>query len=188
MYMDEKMDTGDIILKKEVKIGEDETTGELWERLALLGGEMLVETVKEIETGAAPRIKQSGEVSMAPMLTKDMAKIRWETQKTQEIKNLVRGLNPIMGAFAFYKGKKIKLWKVDCVNDEELEKIVDIKSEDMKNMSSGTIVYADCKKGLYIKTVDGILQVLEIQAENAKRMEILEFMRGNLLKSGEIFE
>ena len=50
MYMDEKMDTGDIILKKEVKIGEDETTGELWERLALLGGEMLVETVKEIET------------------------------------------------------------------------------------------------------------------------------------------
>ena len=76
MYMDEKMDTGDIILKKEVKIGEDETTGELWERLALLGGEMLVETVKEIETGTAPRIKQSGEVSMAPMLTKDMAKIR----------------------------------------------------------------------------------------------------------------
>ena len=69
-----------------------------------------------------------------------------------------------------------------------LEKIVDINSEDMKNMASGTIVYADCKKGIYIKTVDGILQVLEIQGENSKRMTIEDYLRGNKIEVGKIFK
>lgn len=108
MYMDKGMDTGDIILKEEVEIGKDETTGELWDRLAKTGGKLLVETLQQIEKGIAPREKQGDDFTIAPMLSKEMAKIDWETKTAQDIKNLVRGLNPIMGAYTYLKGKKIK--------------------------------------------------------------------------------
>ena len=68
MYMDVGMDTGDMILKEEVSIGEDETTGELWERLSKIGGKLLIKTLKEIEKGTAPREKQGEDYSLAPML------------------------------------------------------------------------------------------------------------------------
>ena len=109
MYMDIGMDTGDMILKEEVDIGEDETTGELWERLSKIGGNLLVETLKEIEKGIAPREKQGNDYTLAPMLNKEMAKIDWENKTAEEIKNLVRGLNPIMGAYTFLNGKKNKI-------------------------------------------------------------------------------
>ena len=125
MYMDIGMDTGDMILKEEVDIGEDETTGELWERLSKIGGNLLVETLKEIEKGIAPREKQGNDYTLAPMLNKEMAKIDWENKTAEEIKNLVRGLNPIMGAYTFLNGKKIKFWKVS------------IATEDAKKMSIG---------------------------------------------------
>lgn len=86
MYMDIGMDTGDMILKEEVDIGEDETTGELWERLSKIGGNLLVETLKEIEKGIAPREKQGNDYTLAPMLNKEMAKIDWENKTAEEIK------------------------------------------------------------------------------------------------------
>lgn len=181
MYMDVGMDTGDMILKKEVEIGEDETTGELWERLSKLGGELLVETLEHIEKGTAPRIKQGDDFSMAPMLNKEMAKIDWESKTAQEIKNLVRGLNPIMGAFSILNEKKIKFWKVQVVEFNEFPEID-------KNMKNGTVVLSDSKKGLYIKAKAGIISVLEIQGENAKRMPISDFLRGNTINIGEIFK
>ena len=108
MYMDVGMDTGDMILKEEVEIGDDETTGELWDRLSKIGGELLVKTLEQIENGTAPRIKQGEDFTVAPMLDKQMAKIDWNEKTASEIKNLVRGLNPIMGAYTFLNGKKIK--------------------------------------------------------------------------------
>ena len=113
MYMDVGMDTGDMILKQEVEIGENETTGELWDRLSKIGGELLVETLKQIENGTAPREKQGEDFSVAPMLNKEMAKIDWEYKTAQEFQNLERGLNPIMGAYTFLNDSKIKFWKVD---------------------------------------------------------------------------
>ena len=98
MYMDVGMDTGDMILKEEVEIGKEETTGELWIRLSKIGGELLVETIKQIEQGIAPRKVQGEEFTMAPMLEKQMAKIDWEKQDANQIHNLIRGLDPIMGA------------------------------------------------------------------------------------------
>ena len=76
MYMDIGMDTGDMILKEKVEVGEDETTGELWDRLSKIGAKLLVETLKQIEEGTAPREKQGEEFTMAPMLNKEMSKIR----------------------------------------------------------------------------------------------------------------
>ena len=118
MYMDEGMDSGDIILKQEVDIRDDETTGELWEELSKKGGKLLVETLKEIEKGTAPRTKQNGDFTLAPMLSKEMSKINWAAQDALQIKNLVRGLNPIMGAYSLLDGKKIKFWKVDVATPE----------------------------------------------------------------------
>ncbi len=181
MYMDVGMDTGDMILKQETQIGEDETTGELWERLSKIGGDLLVKTLKEIENKTAPRIKQGDDFTMAPMLDKSMAKIDWENKTALEIKNLVRGLNPIMGAYTFLNGKKIKFWKVDVAKDI-------FADGDMEFMKNGTVIVSDKRDGIYIKTKNGILKVLEVQGENAKKMPIQDYLRGNQINEFDVFE
>lgn len=176
MYMDVGMDTGDMILKQEVEIGENETTGELWDRLSIIGADLLVKTLKQIEKGTAPRIKQSDDFTMAPMLNKEISKIDWKEKTAQQIKNLVRGLNPIMGAYSYLNGKKIKFWKVEVEKDTNL------------NQENGTVIKANDKEGLYIKAKDGVLKIIEIQGENAKRMNANDFLRGNKIEIGQKFE
>lgn len=182
MYMDVGMDTGDMILKEEVSIGDNETTGELWSRLSKIGGKLLVKTLKKIEDGTAPREKQGDDFTIAPMLDKSMAKIDWENKTAKEIKNLVRGLNPIMGAYTFLDNKKIKFWKVDIASKEE------IYAEGMEILRNGTVIVSDPRDGLFIKTKEDILKVLEIQGENAKRMPIGDFLRGNNIVEYSVFE
>ena len=166
MYMDAGMDTGDIILKKEVEIGENETTGELWNTLSKIGGKLLVETLELIEQGKAPREKQGENFTMAPMLE-------------------------IMGAYAFLNNKKIKIWKVQSLENQEFLSIIEeMREYDYKLpiIVPGTILLADEKKGLFVKTKDGIIEILELQAENAKRMKVNDFLRGNRLQAGTILE
>lgn len=191
MYMDEGMDTGDMILKREVTIGKEETTGELWERLSTIGGEVLVETLKKIEEGTAPRTPQPADFTMAPMLKKEMAKIEWEEQTAEQIHNLVRGLNPIMGAYCFLLEKKIKLWKVKVVEETELLDTFEELSEytgRLKKLTPGTVLFSDSKKGLYVKAKEGILQILEMQGENAKKMEAKQYLVGNPIMAGTVLE
>ena len=191
MFMNAGMDTGDMILKEEVEIGEDETTGELWDRLKTIGANLLIKTVKEIENGTATRTKQPEEGTMAPMLSKEMAKIDWKNKTANDIKNLVRGLNPIMGAYTFLDGKKIKFWKVQTLTENELlEKFQELEEYKyhLNKMQAGTVLFSDDKKGLFIKANDGILQVLEIQGENSKRMAVGDFLRGNPVGVGNMFE
>ncbi len=185
MYMDEGMDTGDIILKHEVTIDEDETTGELWGRLSLIGGNLLVKTLKQIEEGTATRIKQGTDFSIAPMLDKEMAKIDWNKKNAEEIKNLVRGLNPIMGAYSFINNKKIKIWKVQKFGFEDFCLNHRFNRENLNNAEYGTILISNDKEGLFIKAIEGIISVLEIQGENAKRMNINDFLRGNKIEVNE---
>lgn len=191
MFMNAGMDTGDMILKEEVEIGEDETTGELWDRLKTIGANLLIKTVKEIENGTATRTKQPEEGTMAPMLSKEMAKIDWKNKTANDIKNLVRGLNPIMGAYTFLDGKKIKFWKVQTLTENELlEKFQELEEYKyhLNKMQAGTVLFSDGKKGLFIKANGGILQVLEIQGENSKRMAVGDFLRGNPVGVGNMFE
>ena len=187
MYMDEGMDTGDMILKQEVEIEENETTGELWEKLAKIGGKLLVKTLDLIENDNAPRIKQGEDFTVAPMLNKEMAKIDWEKKTSQEIKNLVRGLNPIMGAYSFLDNKKIKFWKVDTLSFKDFSSKFSINIQNIENNENGTVLVSDSKKGLYIKAKDGIVDVIEIQGENAKKMNIQDFLRGNKIDFGKKF-
>lgn len=246
MFMDVGMDTGDMILKEETEIGEDETTGELWARLSQIGAKLLVKTIEKIEeakeqiekednlknqkintesdnyhkingnlndenfdikNNSSEKSKINSEIlkkvkkivgaekqgenfTLAPMLEKEMAKIDWN-KTSKEIKNLVRGLNPIMGAYAFLNSKKIKFWKIDIVSINELEKIFpEIKEYEsrMKKLEPGTIAFADNKKGIFIKTGDSFIKVLELQSENSKKMDYKSFLNGNKLQVGEILE
>lgn len=178
MYMDIGMDTGDMILKETVEIGEDETTGELWKRLSKIGGKLLVDTLKLIEEGKAPREKQPEEFSLAPMLNKEMSQINWEEKTGLEIKNLVRGLNPIMGAYTFINDKKLKLWKVDLIDFEELSKQYTV---DADNVELGKVILANSKQGLFLKAKDAVIEVIEMQAEGSRRMNSKDYLRGNKL-------
>ena len=182
MYMDVGMDTGDMILKQEVNIEDDETTGELWEKLSKIGARLLVETLEQIDKGIAPREKQGKDYSIAPMLDKKIAKIDWQKQTATEIKNLVRGLNPIMGAYTVLNGKKYKIWKANALNEDVN------KFKNTETLENGTVFIADPKQGLYIKTKNGILEVIEIQGENSRKMSIQEFLRGNKIEKFSVFE
>ncbi|MCI8290714.1 MAG: methionyl-tRNA formyltransferase [Clostridia bacterium] len=175
MFMDEGMDTGDMLLKEVVEIGENETTGELWDRLSAVGANLLVETLKQIEDGSVKREKQSDDFSLAPMLDREIAKIDWKNKSVNEIKNLVRGLNPFMGAYSFFNEKKLKFWKVECA-DKQCDK------------EPGEVICANSKEGLFIAGTDGIVSVLEIQGENAKKMCISDYLRGNKIDIGEKFK
>ena len=191
MYLDEGMDSGDIILQTKTPIDKDETSGELWDRLSKIGAELLVETLEKIENKTAPRIKQPKEFTLAPMLEKSQAKIDWESKTAEEIKNLVRGLNPIMGAYAVLNQKKIKFWKVDKLSiDEFINKYPEFKEYEYRflEIDPGTVLYIDKKEAIYIMAKEGILKVLEIQGENAKRMKAEDFLRGTYLAAGLCFE
>ena len=201
MFMDEGMDTGDMILKEKVQIGPDETTGELWERLSKVGANLLVETLDKIEMASKENSikelkdsedikekikelvgaeKQSEEFSIAPKIEKEMAKIDWN-KSGKEIKNLVRGLNPIMGTEILYQDKKLKIWKVDFIPNENLENTIN------QNAKNGEIVEVNNKKGiLYVRTNDGVISILEIQGQNGKRMDIKSFLNGNKIEVGII--
>ena len=191
MYLDTQMDSGDIILQEEADIGDDETAGELWDRLSGIGARLLTQTLDKIENGTAPRKKQGKNYTIAPMLSKEISKIDWENKTAAQIKNLVRGLNPTMGTYSYLNGKKIKFWKVDVINTKKfMEKYKEFIEYDyrLEDIESGTIIYIDKKEGLYIKAKDGIVKVLELQAENAKKMSIQDFLRGNKMQIGDMLE
>jgi len=189
MYLDEGMDSGDVIKQQKVTIGEYETTGELWDRLSVIGADLLLECVKNIENGKEERYPQPEEFTLAPMLDKEMSKIDWKTKSVKEIKDLIRGLNPIMGCYNFIGGKKLKFWRSIIVTVEEYNASRgELESIDYDKATAGQIMLADSKKGLFIKAKDGILKMTEVQGENAKKMPTGDFLRGNKLNIGDILE
>lgn len=162
MYMAAGLDSGDIISVKETKIGEDETSGELFDRLKIIGAELLIETVKALEDGTATRTVQVHEqATLAPMIKKEMAKISWE-KTSDEIKNLVRGMNPWPCAFTEYESKKLKIFKVHVVNCNG-------KPSYMKNIGGELVVF----------TADSAVIIDELQPENGKRMDGRSFLLGH---------
>ena len=190
MYMDEGLDTGDIILQEKVEILSDETGGELWDRLSKIGSKLLVKTIDQIEKVEAPKVKQGNDFTMAPMIDREMSKIDWRNKTALEIKNLVRALNPIMGTYTFLNNKKIKIWKVDTITVEDfINKYPEFGEykEKFDSVMEGTIIYVDIKEALYIKAKDEIIKILEIQAENSKKMSIQDFLRGNKVQVADRF-
>ena len=178
MYLDVGMDDGDVILKEDVDIDDDETAGELWDRLSTLGSKLLVKTLDNIEKGIIIRTKQDDNYTIAPKIEKELSKIDWQAKSAIQIKHLVIGLTPGIGTYTLLNGKKIKFWKVDVSTCEELN---------LEEFAPGQVVISDEKKGLYIKTIDGVLKVLILQAENSKKMNVGDFLRGNKIEVKEYF-
>jgi methionyl-tRNA formyltransferase len=190
MYLNEQMDAGDIILQETVEIDENETSGELWNKLSKIGAKLLINTLQKIEEGNIKAIKQSNNFTIAPMIEKSMAKIDWQNKTAREIKNLVRGLNPIMGAYSILNDKKIKFWKVDVITTNDfINKYNDFKEYEYRfsNIEPGTILYVDKKEAIYVMAKDEILKILEIQGENSKRMPVSEFLKGNKIEAVDKF-
>jgi methionyl-tRNA formyltransferase len=157
-----EIDTGDIILRKTISIGRAETTSEVHDRMMLIGAEALAESAKMIENQEINYLQQrEEEVSLAPKLFKETCLIDW-SQSTEIIYNKIRGLAYFPGAYFLFQGKTVKLFasKISSVNLQP----GDIKETDQK---------------LLIGCLDGSLEILEIQVEGKRKMEIGEFLRGN---------
>lgn len=179
MRLDEGMDTGDMIQKEEVKIREDETAGELFDRLAHIGGQLCLRTLEAIENGSATYTPQDPEqATYTKMIKKSLGEIDF-MKPAVEISNLVRGLNPWPSAYTYYNGKMLKLWKTAAVD------ITQINGADV-NAAPGTVALVD-KKELIIATGDGGLKITELQLEGKKRMETEAFLRGVQIEKGTVF-
>ncbi len=171
MYMDAGMDTGDMIQKFELKIDSDDTYGTLYEKMKVLGGKAIIETLEKVADGTAHREKQSDDFTIAPMIEKEMGEIDWK-KSSRDIRNLIRGFNPMPGAYTVMNDDtKMKVWMAEYS---------DISSTD--GALPGTFIIADSKKGLFVKTGDGVLELTEIQMPNLKRMSAKEYLRGHTLK------
>ena len=178
MHMAEEMDTGDMILTKEVVLDKEETAGTLHDKLAVIGGPLLLEAMDLLATGRAPRTRQNHEeATYVKMLDKSMGNIDFK-QPAVVLERLIRGLNPWPSAFTKLDGKMLKIWKADVLSDEELPK-------EKKQEQPGTIVSVE-KDGFGILTGDGILFVKELQLEGKRKMLTEEFLRGFQIEEGTI--
>ncbi len=170
MFMAEGMDTGDMILKLETKIGEEETAGELFERLARLGADSIEKTLELFDKGDVPREQQAEEeATCAPMLKKEIGEVNFE-KSAEEIKNLVRGLNPWPVAFTFLDEKSIKIYKAAVVSgfSGEPGELLDEKR-----------FIVGCK--------DGAVEFISVQPEGKKEMSGADFIRGRRTSKGTFF-
>lgn len=174
MYMDEGMDTGDMLLKREIPIPEDMTYQELYDALKVLAAEVLLDTLKALEKGTLERIPQNhAEAVNVPMMKKEMGLIDW-SKSAVSIHNLVRGTNPWPGAFTYYQGKRLKIWKTK----------IGEQTDDIEAVQPGKLckVLKDC---FLVSTGSGLLQVYEIQLESGRRMGVHEcghnFVVGEIL-------
>lgn len=174
MYMDVGMDTGDMLLKEEVNIEENDNFESLHDKMKEVGANLLIKTIERIQDGTIKKVKQPEEWTIAPMIDKSMTKIDFN-KNAREIFNFVRGLSPFPGAYIKLEdGKIFKVYKVDY-NEEEI-----------LGFENGQIVESN-KKQLKIKCKNGVVSILEIQPRNGKRMNIASFLAGNTLKSDDKF-
>ena len=176
MYMDKKMDSGDIISQASTDIGEDTTLDELYSRLSCMGRDLLIDTLPSIFNGTNKRIKQNEEeVTYALNITKEEEKINFNNS-INDIHNRIRGLSSIPGAYAILNGKRMKIYK-------------SIKTNILSNDKAGVIVKID-SDGIYVTTNDYIIRLIDIKLEGKKRCLVKDFINGIKKEDyiGEVFE
>ena len=167
MYMDEGMDSGDIIEQSVTKIEDFDTVETLHDRLSLMGKNLLIKTLPSIIDGTNKRIKQDEkDVTFGYNIKREEELIDFN-KTSREVFNHIRGLNPFPGGYFTLNKKTVKVYKVNEINDN--------KYQDKEN---GEIVKID-KESFYIKVIDGLIQVLEIKFEGKKKMKVQDFLNGN---------
>lgn len=167
MQMAEGLDTGDMLLTYETKVGEKETAGELFDRLAQSGAELLTQTLVKLDE-ITPRPQDDAQSCYAHMLDKQMAVIDW-SKSAHEIDCLIRGLNPWPVALTTLSGERLKVFAAEKAAG---------------NGEPGTVLEADPKKGLTVACGEGALGLTEIQLVGGKRMKATDFLRGHAIEVG----
>ncbi len=162
-FLKEKVDTGNIILQEKLDIGENDTFGEIYDKLSLIGAGLVLETVREIEKGEVKIIEQKDEHSSpAPKIFKEDCRIDW-SKTSEEIHNFIRGLSPHPTAWTTLEGKVLKIY-------------LTMKTENESKSPAGTLIKEG--KKLYVNTNDNTLEILELQLEGKKRVKAIDFLNG----------
>ncbi|MEE3449741.1 MAG: methionyl-tRNA formyltransferase [Acutalibacteraceae bacterium] len=170
MLLDEGVDTGDMLFKEETQIMPNETAGELFERLALMGADLLIKTLEALQTGEIERTPQEhSNASYAAMLSKDEIIIDWN-MPAQAVHDKVRGMNPWPVAAALYGGKKIKIYKTLLVD---------------KKGKPGEVLSV---KPAVVACGSGAVQLIEVQPESKNKMSGEDFFRGQRMTVGDILK
>ncbi len=172
MFMEEGLDTGDIIMQVPISIYNDMDHGDLEKVLALTGAELLMDTLSTIQSGSMPRRKQDNDkANYAAMISSEEEKIDW-TKPVQNINDKIRALAPKPGAFTYINGTKVKLYKTSIVGENQKGK-------------AGLVLKVE-KDSFTVQTGQGILLIKEVQRENKKRMSTREFLQGFNLHEGTV--
>ncbi|MCR4865807.1 MAG: methionyl-tRNA formyltransferase [Lachnospiraceae bacterium] len=167
--MNTGVDTGDILLQREYAISDDETGGSLFDRLSILGADLVIEALDLIEKGKIiPSPQDESKATHCGKIKKDMGLIDW-SWPAEKIERYIRGLNPWPSAYTYMDGRQLKIWKV-YVSDEKGE--------------CATVLKVD-KKSMTIGCGEGSVRVLEVQLEGKKRMEMSAFLLGNRILEGD---
>ncbi|MDO5559161.1 MAG: methionyl-tRNA formyltransferase [Oscillospiraceae bacterium] len=169
MYMEEGLDTGDMLISSTLQIGENETSSELHDRLSELGGTVLISTLEQLKNGTLTRTKQDDSKSCyASMITKDMSAIDF-TKDAYTIHNVIRAIT----GFSYIEGKRLKMFRSEMTDKTSA-------------LAPGTI--ADSENFMVVCGDGKMLRITEMQAEGSKRMKAADFLRGNKIKNGMVLE
>ncbi len=185
MFMDEGLDTGDMLLKTVVPITADETGGTLHDKLSAAGAELLIRTLEQMEAGTLQRIPQTGETCYVGTLKKSMGEMDW-SRPAEELERQVRGLNPWPSAYTFLNGKTLKIWKAEVLHTEAVSSQEAEEPEALADRKSCGSVIVISRDSIQVQTGDGILAIRELQLEGKKRMTADAFLRGYPVEAGTI--
>lgn len=175
MYMAKGLDSGDMLLKAEVEITDEDTFATIHDKMAVTGANLLLDTLDQLEAGTLERIPQDHDAATyAPMITKETGHIDWSKNR-QDIINLIRGLNPVPAAYTIYEEEVLKIFGAS---------LSDVQADSAAN---GEIV-AVVKKGFVVKCGDGCLLITEVQACGGKRMMTDAYLRGHAMKEGILLQ
>jgi len=179
-FLREKVDTGSVILQARVRIGPDETAGELHDKLAMVGAEIVFQTARLIELGKGqPRDQDDYQATLAPKLFKNDCRVNW-VRPAQRVHDFIRGLSPNPGAWTTHGGKVIRIYRTRMGAEA-------ISGSPLAPHPPGTVVHAESEH-LLVRTEDGVIGIAELQQEGRRRMPCSEFLRGYRLEPGDRFE
>ena len=185
MQMAAGMDTGDILLQREIPIDDNETGGGLFDKLSELGAELIAEALPKIERGELTPVPQDEKLATkCGKLSKNMGKIDFN-KSAVTIRNLVRGLNPWPSAYTRLDGKMLKIWSADAIDDKNVKEVAG-NVEVLKNAAPGTVSFVT-KDAVGVATGKGTLVLKEVQLEGKKRMLVKDFLLGNKVEIGTSF-
>lgn len=172
MFTDVGMDTGDMLLRKELEIAPNNTVGELDDKMAILGAEVLKDTLTELKNGTLEQKPQDNTLSTyAPIISKELGLIDW-SKTAQQIHNLVRGTDPWPGAYTFLNENRMRIWRTSLATYKDT------------SLANGKIAEVGID-GILVKCADGYILIKEVQFDSSKRMSVSDYIRGHRIDVGE---